>query len=70
MDKDRNPGPAKDFADKVEGAVGDIAGDAIIVASGQNQISTLATAMSAFKPRRSHDPNRSLLRSNQLGPPI
>jgi hypothetical protein len=42
----------------------------VIVASGQNQISTLATAMSAFKPRRSHDPNRSLLRSNQLGPPI
>jgi hypothetical protein len=23
-----------------------------------------------FKPRRSHDPNRSLLRSNRLGPPI
>jgi len=23
-----------------------------------------------FKTRRSHDPNRSLLRSNRLGPPI
>ena len=35
MDKDRIAGSAKDFAGKVEGAVGDIAGDAQTQASGR-----------------------------------
>src|SRR5450756_732005 len=35
MDKDRVAGSAKDFAGKVEGAVGDIAGDARTQASGR-----------------------------------
>jgi len=35
MDKDRIAGSAKDFAGKVEGAVGDIAGDARTQASGR-----------------------------------
>ncbi|MGA7998328.1 MAG: CsbD family protein [Bradyrhizobium sp.] len=35
MDKDRIAGSAKDFAGKVEGAVGDIAGDAKTQASGR-----------------------------------
>jgi len=34
MDKDRIAGSAKDFAGKVEGTVGDIAGDAKIQAAG------------------------------------
>jgi uncharacterized protein YjbJ (UPF0337 family) len=40
MDEDRNPGPAKDFADKVEGAVGDIAGDAKTQAAGRAREAT------------------------------
>ena len=35
MDKDRIAGSAKDFAGKVEGAVGDIAGDAKTQAAGR-----------------------------------
>ena len=35
MDKDRMAGSAKDFAGKVEGAIGDIAGDAKTQASGR-----------------------------------
>ncbi len=35
MDKDRMAGSAKDFAGKVEGAFGDIAGDATTQASGR-----------------------------------
>ena len=35
MDKDRIAGSAKDFAGKVEGAVGDMAGDARTQASGR-----------------------------------
>jgi len=35
MDKDRMAGSAKDFAGKVEGAVGDIAGDTKTQASGR-----------------------------------
>jgi uncharacterized protein YjbJ (UPF0337 family) len=35
MDKDRMAGSAKDFAGKVEGAVGDVAGDAKAQASGR-----------------------------------
>ena len=35
MDKDRIAGSAKDFAGKVEGAVGDIAGDAKAQAAGR-----------------------------------
>src|SRR5260221_11188329 len=35
MDKDRTAGSAKDFAGKVEGAVGDIAGDAKTQAAGR-----------------------------------
>ena len=35
MDKDRMAGSAKDFAGKVEGAVGDMAGDARTQASGR-----------------------------------
>ena len=35
MDKDRMAGSAKDFAGKVEGAVGDIAGDAKTQAAGR-----------------------------------
>ena len=35
MDKDRIAGSAKDFAGKVEGAVGDMAGDAKTQASGR-----------------------------------
>ena len=35
MDKDRIVGSAKDFAGKVEGAVGDLAGDARTEASGR-----------------------------------
>ena len=35
MDKDRVAGSAKDFAGKVEGAIGDIAGDATTQASGR-----------------------------------
>jgi uncharacterized protein YjbJ (UPF0337 family) len=37
MDKDRIAGSAKDFAGKVEGAVGDIAGDAKTQASGRTR---------------------------------
>jgi uncharacterized protein YjbJ (UPF0337 family) len=37
MDKDRITGSAKDFAGKVEGAVGDIAGDAKTQASGRTR---------------------------------
>ena len=35
MDKDRIVGSAKDFAGKVEGAVGDVTGDAKTQASGR-----------------------------------
>src|SRR5260221_8899506 len=35
MDKDRTAGSAKDFAGKVEGAVGDMAGDAKTQAAGR-----------------------------------
>ena len=35
MDKDRMAGSAKDFAGKVEGAFGDIAGDATTQAAGR-----------------------------------
>ena len=37
MDKDRMAGSAKDFAGKVEGAIGDIAGDAKTQASGRTR---------------------------------
>ena len=37
MDKDRIAGSAKDFAGKVEGAVGDIAGDAKTQAAGRTR---------------------------------
>jgi uncharacterized protein YjbJ (UPF0337 family) len=37
MDKDRVAGSAKDFAGKVEGAVGDIAGDARTQAAGRTR---------------------------------
>jgi uncharacterized protein YjbJ (UPF0337 family) len=40
MDKDRMAGSAKDFAGKVEGAVGDIAGDAKTQAAGRAREAT------------------------------
>jgi uncharacterized protein YjbJ (UPF0337 family) len=40
MDKDRISGSAKDFAGKVEGAVGDIAGDAKTQAAGRAREAT------------------------------
>ena len=40
MDKDRIAGSAKDFTGKVEGAVGDIAGDAKTQASGRAREAT------------------------------
>src|SRR5277367_6692831 len=40
MDKDRIAGSAKDFAGKVEGAVGDIAGDAKTQAAGRAREAT------------------------------
>src|SRR3984893_12386844 len=40
MDKDRIVGSAKDFAGKVEGAVGDIAGDAKTQAAGRAREAT------------------------------
>ena len=47
MDKDRITGSAKDFAGRVEGAAGDIAGDADTQASGR-----MREAAIAWRPRR------------------